>query len=175
MSISPVPPPTRPYSFAELASRFTQPAPRTKPVPGSAGAPVIAFCHLSWRGVWQRPQQLLSRVARNHSVLFVETYCRDVAQSEIVTYEAAGHPHVTVLEMHLPSCRWADGDYIDRERRRLLRSYRANGHPLPSPILWFNDPMAVTAFAGHCGEQGIVYDCMDELAQFRGAPPQMRQ
>jgi glycosyltransferase involved in cell wall biosynthesis len=35
--------------------------------------------------------------------------------------------------------------------------------------------MAVTAFAGHCGEQAIAYDCMDELSQFRGAPPALRE
>jgi glycosyltransferase involved in cell wall biosynthesis len=38
-------------------------------------------------------------------------------------------------------------------------------------ILWFNDPMAVTAFAGQLGESLVVYDCMDELSQFKGAPP----
>lgn len=41
------------------------------------------------------------------------------------------------------------------------------------PILWFYDPMAVTAFAGWLGEQLIVYDCMDELSQFKGAPPEL--
>jgi hypothetical protein len=33
--------------------------------------------------------------------------------------------------------------------------------------------MAVTAFAGHADEAAIVYDCMDELSQFKGAPPQL--
>ena len=170
------PPPTsRPYSFAELASRFARPAPINEPPGEPSGAPIIAFCHLSWRGVWQRPQQLLSRLARNHPVLFVETYCRDVPASETHVYPAPGHPNVTILEMHLPAAHWADGGFIDGERRRLLRQYRRGGKLFPDPILWFNDPMAVTAFAGNCGEQAIVYDCMDELAQFRGAPPELRQ
>ncbi|HEX2099593.1 MAG TPA: glycosyltransferase, partial [Candidatus Synoicihabitans sp.] len=43
------------------------------------------------------------------------------------------------------------------------------------PILWFYDPMAVTAFAGQLDEQLIVYDCMDELSQFKGAPPALVQ
>ena len=33
--------------------------------------------------------------------------------------------------------------------------------------------MAVTGFAGQLDEQLIVYDCMDELSLFRGAPPEL--
>ena len=33
--------------------------------------------------------------------------------------------------------------------------------------------MAVTAFAGHMGEQAIVFDCMDQLSQFKGAPKEL--
>lgn len=33
--------------------------------------------------------------------------------------------------------------------------------------------MAVNSFAGHCGERAIVYDCMDELSQFKNAPPEL--
>ena len=33
--------------------------------------------------------------------------------------------------------------------------------------------MAVTAFAGQMGEQAIVFDCMDQLSQFRGAPKEL--
>jgi glycosyltransferase involved in cell wall biosynthesis len=40
-------------------------------------------------------------------------------------------------------------------------------------VQWFYDPMAVTAFAGHLGERAMVYDCMDELSKFRGAPPEL--
>jgi glycosyltransferase involved in cell wall biosynthesis len=39
------------------------------------------------------------------------------------------------------------------------------------PLLWFYDPMAVVSFADQLGERAIVYDCMDELSQFKGAPP----
>jgi glycosyltransferase involved in cell wall biosynthesis len=40
-------------------------------------------------------------------------------------------------------------------------------------VQWFYDPMAVTAFAGHLDEAAIVYDCMDELSLFKGAPPEL--
>jgi glycosyltransferase involved in cell wall biosynthesis len=133
--------------------------------------PIIAFCHLAWDGVWQRPQQLLSRLALKRPVLFVETYCSDVPAARVHLAQPADQPHLTVLQMHLPQSRWADGAFIDRERRRLLLDFLAQTALYDDPVLWFNDPMAVTAFAGHCNESAIAYDCMDELSQFKGAPP----
>jgi glycosyltransferase involved in cell wall biosynthesis len=148
-----------------------------EPRPGwsqpASSLPIIALCHLSWSWVWQRPQQFLSRLARTHPVLFVETYCSDVPQTEVRLSAPEGHPNVTVCQMHLPASRWSDGRYIDRERRRALQRTLARELPgqFDDAILWFNDPMAVTAFAGHLDEALIVYDCMDELSQFKGAPP----
>lgn len=141
--------------------------------PGSAPEPIIALCHLGWDWVWQRPQQFLSRLARTHRVLFVETYCSDTPETTVRLRTAEGHPNVTICQMHLPASRWSDGRFIDRERRRALQRTLATelAGQFDDPILWFNDPMAVTAFAGHLDEALIVYDCMDELSQFKGAPP----
>lgn len=137
-------------------------------------APIIAFCHLGWDGVWQRPQQFLSRLAAAHPVLFVECHRSAVAHSTLRGYTPAAHPNVTVLQMHLPAARWHDGAFVDAERRRLLETFRRGDlGRFDAPVLWFNDPMAVVPFAGRCGERAIVYDCMDELAQFRGAPPEL--
>ena len=136
-------------------------------------SPLICFCHLSWDWVWQRPQQFLSRLAQRRPVLFVEAHCREVAESTFTARTPNANPGVTVLEMHLPARHWSNGAFIDRERRRLLREFLAGDFErrFKNPVLWFYDPMAVTAFAGHVGEQAIVYDCMDELSQFKGAPP----
>src|SRR5688572_24548757 len=41
-------------------------------MPPSSGPPLVVFCHLRWDFVWQRPQQLMSRFARNRRVYFVE-------------------------------------------------------------------------------------------------------
>lgn len=173
-----------PHAFLPSTSLTSLPPPSlsqllTPPRPRAAGdfspaeaAPIVAFCHLAWDGVWQRPQQLLSRLAARHPVLFVECYCAEVEPAALRSHVAPGHPNVTVLQMLLPAARWADGDFIDAERRRLLQVFRRGDlGKFNDPILWFNDPMAVVAFAGHCGERAIVYDCMDELAQFHGAPP----
>jgi glycosyltransferase involved in cell wall biosynthesis len=148
---------------------------RTRPnsTPTDSNWPIVALCHLNWDWVWQRPQQFLSRLGRRHPVLFVETHCTHTFGSFTRTRSALNHPEVTILEIHLPSSRWSDGAFIDAERRRILQERMAGEFEdrYDDAVLWFNDPMAVTAYAGHLGERMIVYDCMDELTQFQGAPP----
>ena len=68
-----------------------------------------------------------------------------------------------------------NGAWIDKERRRVVQSLLGGplGQSFTSIVQWFYDPMAVTGFAGQLNEQLIVYDCMDELSLFRGAPPEL--
>jgi len=82
-------------------------------------------------------------------------------------------PNVTVLRLQFPNWEWEDGDYVDVERRRLVQNFLSGpfGKGFEDPIQWFYDPMAVPAFAGQMGEILTVYDCMDELSKFCGAPP----
>ncbi|MDQ6764905.1 MAG: glycosyltransferase [Verrucomicrobiota bacterium] len=89
--------------------------------------------------------------------------------------EISAFPNIVVLQMQVPAGRWSDGVWVDAERRRLVQSVLAGplGRRFENPVQWFYDPMAVTAFAGHMNERAIVYDCMDELSKFRGAPPEL--
>src|SRR4051812_19240458 len=34
--------------------------------------PILVHCHLRWDFVWQRPQQIFSRLAAHHPILFLE-------------------------------------------------------------------------------------------------------
>lgn len=108
-------------------------------------------------------------------MLFVETYCSDVQSSRVDLRKVEKHPNITVAQLHLPASRWQDGDYIDAERRRVLKATLSGelAGRFDNPLLWFYDPMGVVAFAGHLNEQAVIYDCMDELSQFRGAPPEL--
>lgn len=134
--------------------------------------PIIAFSHLSWDWVWQRPQQYLSRLAKTHPLLFVETYCADTDATRVELRRVEGYPQLLVAKMLIPAARWHDGSWVDRERRRALQA-TLRGElqgKFDHPLLWFYDPMAVVSFAGYLKECAIVYDCMDELSQFKGAP-----
>jgi UDP-galactopyranose mutase len=56
-------------------------------------------------------------------------------------------------------------------QRLLIDRLRAEQR-IVNPILWYYTPMA-GAFSSHLEAETIVYDCMDELSAFRGAPPVM--
>lgn len=139
--------------------------------------PLIAFCHLQWDWVWQRPQQFLSRLAQHRPVLFVETHRSRTDHAFARVRDRESSCQLTVIEIHLPDYRWEDCDFIDAERRRVLQEALTLKRLacFAGAVLWFNDPMAVTAYAGHLGEALLVYDCMDELTQFNGAPPALAQ
>ncbi|HLP78953.1 MAG TPA: hypothetical protein VK327_18790, partial [Candidatus Paceibacterota bacterium] len=140
--------------------------------------PIIVHCHLCWDWVWQRPQQFISRLARRHKVLFVETVAPDpqLAVPLAKFYTPENHPNVTVLRLQFPSWRWADGAYVDRERLRLVKEFLsgpADGR-FENPVQWFYDPMTAPIFAGQLNETLNIYDCMDELSKFKGAPAQIK-
>lgn len=138
--------------------------------------PIIVHSHLGWDWVWQRPQQFLSRLSARHRVLFVEGPApAQVKSSRITLRETSDYPNVLVLQTQIPASRWQDGEWVDEERRRLVKSVLAGpmGSGFQQPVQWFYDPMAVTAFVGQMDERAVVYDCMDELSQFRGAPPEL--
>ena len=60
------------------------------------------------------------------------------------------------------------------EARELVRGMTQKGGTLAgrfdAPVQWFYTPMPAPTMLGAFGEVGVVYDCMDELAQFRFAP-----
>jgi glycosyltransferase involved in cell wall biosynthesis len=138
---------------------------------------IIVHSHLGWDWVWQRPQQFLSRLSKRHPVLFVEapTRTEKIRTPRVTLRELEDYPNVVVLQMQMPAARWSNGAWIDKERRRLVQSVLAGplGRKFTDPVQWFYDPMAVTAFAGHLNERALVYDCMDQLSQFKGAPPEL--
>lgn len=139
--------------------------------------PIIVHSHLGWDWVWQRPQQFLSRFSKRHQILFVEgpVPSEEVSVPTSELREVTEFPNITIMRSKMPASRWFDGAWVDKERRHLVQELLAGplGLRFRNPIQWFYDPMAVTAFAGHMGEKAIVFDCMDQLTQFKGAPKEM--
>ncbi|MDB6028088.1 MAG: glycosyltransferase [Verrucomicrobiales bacterium] len=138
--------------------------------------PIIVHCHLRWDGVWQRPQQFLSRLSENHKILFVEG---PIVVPENITpsYElqqAERHSNVTIMRTYFPASRFHDGAWVDNERLRLLEEALQNelSSLFECPVQWFYDPMAVF-FADKLNCRAVVYDCMDQLSQFKFAPPEL--
>lgn len=142
--------------------------------PEIQSTPIIAFCHLSWNWVWQRPQQFLSRLGRTRRVLFVEWGSCDGDEPTYELTTAQGHANVTIFRGRVPAALRAQPSVLQQAQCSLVhQALREMPGEFDSPILWFNDPLAYPAMAGRFQEQAIVYDCMDELSQFRGAPPEL--
>jgi glycosyltransferase involved in cell wall biosynthesis len=137
--------------------------------------PLIVHSHLRWDFVWQRPQQILSRFARNRSVLYVEepVFADDVFTGTLdVTLVAPG---VYRVVPRMPASLRESYDTAATHVRALLADLIGDGGALDGKfddaVQWFYTPMAAPIMVGALGECAVVYDCMDELSQFRFAPP----
>lgn len=139
--------------------------------------PIIVHSHLRWDWVWQRPQQFLSRFAKRHAILFVEEPApvEGLEKGRATLRDVPNVANLKVLRTELPPAMFAHREQLDAEQKRLVLATLAGpiGPTFERPVQWFYDPMATTAFAGQMNERAIVYDCMDQLSQFRGAPPEL--
>ena len=134
---------------------------------------IVVFSHLRWGFVWQRPQQFLSRFAKKHKVLFVEEPFFDLpagAEPRLDFHKVM--PNVTVICPHLDAS-WNRSPKLPA----LLRKYTREGidavndsGEFDKPLLWYYSPMDSAWSLGHFENRGVIYDCMDELSQFTGAP-----
>jgi glycosyltransferase involved in cell wall biosynthesis len=140
-------------------------------------APIIVHSHLRWDFVWQRPQQLLSRLSRNNRVLFVEEplYLDDVtaARLDITVPHSRVHRAVPMLPGQLRG-RYDDSIVVIRDLlRRQMSDDGLLGKLFRRPVQWFYTPMPAPAMIGAFSERAVVYDCMDELSKFRFAPTEL--
>jgi UDP-galactopyranose mutase len=135
---------------------------------GRAPFDVVVLSHLRWNFVYQRPQHLLSRCARRHRVFFVEEPILDDGPARMET--TTPRPGVWVAVPHLPEGT-SEGARV-RLQRQLLDVLMAE-HAVRDFILWYYTPMAIP-FTRHLAPSATIYDCMDELSAFAGAPEAMR-
>lgn len=143
--------------------------------------PLIVHSHLHWDGVWQRPQQFISRLAKSRRVLFVDALqvLDDISAPRYEISTRAGlsniTSNITILQMEFPRSRWHDGAWVDATRLRFLREVLAGPlkHQFEKPVQWFYDPMAAPIFLHQVNEIASVYDCMDELSNFKFAPTEL--
>lgn len=140
--------------------------------------PLIVHCHLRWDFVWQRPQQIFSRLAEHHAVLFVEDALRDAVPAPVlrITEPQANVVRVVpVLPHDAPGGVDAECAIVLPLLREALASHPLARGRFDSAIQWFYSPMTAPAFLGEFGTVGVVYDCMDELANFRFAPADLAE
>jgi protoporphyrinogen oxidase/glycosyltransferase involved in cell wall biosynthesis len=135
------------------------------PPKGKRMTALLVLSHLRWNFVFQRPQQLLVRLAAHYPVLFVE---EPVADDRARLEQICAAPNVRVLVPHLPAARGGfEGASVDA-LRALLTDFLAR-EEIDDYVAWLYTPMALDVLGG-LEPRAVVYDCMDELAGFKGAP-----
>lgn len=145
--------------------------------PESGQFSFIVHSHLRWDFVWQRPQQILSRLATNHPVLFVEEPI--FGNFATIGLEISNpHPNVIRVVPHIDDVYAGAYDQAtEMVRDFLLEELKTNStlaDLFKNPVLWFYTPMPAPIMLGEFDEVSVVYDCMDELAQFKDAPADIR-
>ncbi|HEX8556740.1 MAG TPA: glycosyltransferase family 1 protein, partial [Pyrinomonadaceae bacterium] len=132
---------------------------------------LVCFSHLRWDFVYQRPQHLLSRCARERRVFFFEEplYEEGVAPRFEVRQSEEG---VCVAVPRLPESVRGKREEEEALLQSLLSRLFAE-HKIREHALWFYTPMAA-AWTRHLRPLAVVYDCMDELSAFKFAPPELR-
>jgi len=127
---------------------------------------LICFSHLRWNFVYQRPQHLLSRAAKNYRIWFIEEPIWSDTLHMSISQQT---DRLTVLVPHLPH--GTKPDEAIRLQRQLLDEFMADER-INSFVAWYYTPMAML-FSDHLKPALTVYDCMDELSAFWGVPVQL--
>lgn len=124
---------------------------------------ILCFSHLRWDFVFQRPQHILTRMAKRFAVYYIEEpkFNEGLANPY---FEMTTENNITVMVPHLPT------SSIDNtaDLANLLDKWLA-GSSINSFISWYYTPMAL-AFTEQLKPEIVVYDCMDELSAFKFAP-----
>ena len=136
-------------------------------VDGTVSYDLLCFSHLRWHFVTQRPQHLLSRFAQERRVFFwEEPYFDGEGDGWLETMQEGDR--LWILRPHLP--REGDANAMQRELlTQFMRDRKVNHF-----VRWYYTPMAL-GFTSHLIAEATVYDCMDELTGFLGAPPRLRE
>jgi glycosyltransferase involved in cell wall biosynthesis len=136
-------------------------------------SPIIVHCHLRWDFVWQRPQQIFSRLAAHHPVLFLEEPLREGSKAQLrITEPQANIVRVVpVLPADFAASTEAQCSAVLPMLKHALREHPLLAGRFNSPVEWFYSPMTAPLMLGQFDSIRTVYDCMDELANFRFAPP----
>lgn len=141
---------------------------------------LVCISHLRWDFVWQRPQQILSRLARQYRVWFVEepvTTAEDSApRLEMIDWRGERRRSIRVLRLHQPASqpRWiGHGDPQTASTYSHLLSEMLTSYGVKNPIIWLYTPMGLH-FLDMIKPSLLVYDVMDQLSAFMGAPAELK-
>lgn len=127
---------------------------------------LVCFSHLRWNFVYQRPQHLLARAAKHQRVFFVE---EPVPVDGAPFLEIRRADNVTIAVPHTLRSLTPEG-LIAAQRELIGELFQRES--ITNFDSWYYTPMALR-FTSQLQPQIIIYDCMDQLAGFKDAPPEI--
>ncbi|HEU5077056.1 MAG TPA: glycosyltransferase [Polyangiaceae bacterium] len=137
--------------------------------------PLVCLCHLRWAFTFQRPNHLMVRFARERPVYYVEEPVFETHDG----FESGPHlrtrevmPNLWVCTPHLPAPPEAQARVNPEETVADLLERFAADRGIEQPALWYYTPMALP-LGERLNPSVVVYDCMDELTLFLGAPKEL--
>lgn len=133
----------------------------------STGHDMICFSHLRWDFVYQRPQHLISRFARDRRVFFIEEPMFHEGQPEMKVSHLEGGLHVAVP--HLPN--GINPEETWQHLRRMIDEL-VDEWDIGGFVAWYYTPMML-GWSRHLEPRAVIYDCMDELSAFKNAPKEL--
>ena len=149
-----------------MAAQTSTAAPEALPYHRRARSTLMCFSHLRWAFVFQRPQHLMTRFAATHDVLFWEEPEYRPGPPALRRWTCA-ETGVVVLTPEL------DESLRGHEDAALAALLDTAMTAVRGPVVrWYYTPMMLP-FSDHVPADCIVYDCMDELSAFKGAPPEL--
>lgn len=132
------------------------------------GTDLVCFSHLRWDFVYQRPQHLMSRFAKQFRTFFIE---------EPLYHKAADTFRIRLAEEAVwvvtPMLNEEDSDRSVISRQRQIINLLFKNKKIDKFISWYYTPMALK-ISSHLKPQMIIYDCMDELSAFKFAPAELK-
>lgn len=118
---------------------------------------MVVFCHLRWDFVYQRPQHIISRMAKDQKILLIEEPWRREHEPGSRLTKVSDNLHILQPNVwHIDEIETVLAQYTDKKI--------STG--------WFYSASFVPLL-NYFEFDTIVYDCMDELALFKGAPEKL--
>ena len=126
---------------------------------------LLVFSHLRWDFVFQRPQHLLSRHAKHRRVYYFEEPVFGMTDIPRLHLRETSEG-VQVVVPYLPAN--IKHEEMESSLRDLVDELVFE-EELSNMTLWYSTPVALS-FSKHLESSAVIFDCMDELSLFKGAP-----
>lgn len=131
---------------------------------------LVVFSHLRWGLMYQRPQHLMTRMARRGwRVFFVEEPRHTDGALRLVCHSP--EPGVTVVVPHSPVAAPGFHDEQIPVLGPLLAEYLESRQAVDG-VVWLDTPMALHIMET-AQPRTVVYDCMDDLSTFQDASQEL--